>query len=63
MIPVGEKVTALLALAYKLPEIADESEQDALINAVCKAITGEMPEETEERNGNETYAGAVVSHL
>lgn len=59
MITTGEKQTALLALAYKLPEIADESEQDALIAAVYKAITGQMPEETEERNGNQTYAGAV----
>lgn len=44
MIGTREKVDALLALAFKLPEIADDNEQDALIMAVSKSITGQRVE-------------------
>lgn len=47
---LSEKVTALLALAFKLPECADEIEQDALTWAVFKAVTGQQSE------GSETVA-------
>lgn len=53
MIITADKQTALLALAYKLPELADETEQDALIVAVCKAITGQRPEETTTEETND----------
>lgn len=44
MIATREKVNALLALAFKLPEIASDVEQDGLIMAVSKTITGQRPD-------------------
>lgn len=50
MITVCQKVIALLALAVCVASATDVDEQDALIRAVFKAITGQQPQETEEHN-------------
>lgn len=64
MIPADEQAAALMALAYCVGQLADETERDALVRAVLYSITARRVDETTEgSNGNETYAGAVASQV
>lgn len=54
MVVLTDKLNALLALQLCLPTIADEDEQDSLIWAVFRAVTGQQPDEKETHDDTRT---------